>query len=679
VGVLARFLLLPLSLALALTACQSTNRSVQGSVGVGTGVTLTTPGSVTQLQVGTTLAVGASVTSDVNNAGVTWSLIGAGSLTDITSSTVTYNAPATATGAVDATITATAVANTATVASVTLIVLGTPVMEPVQLFPGNVNVAYAAPIAVDGGEANFTWTSTGTLPPGIVLSGSTTSITALSGTPTTAGSYTFTVSASDALGRAASQTITMLVNSQSTCLLTGTYTFVVSGFRGGGPMTHAGSITVDNSGNVTGETDYKDGHRTTPGEVLDTTSVCTNRQTNSGTVFLNSASAQIQYNFSLTPPDSQGNLNYARLQLIGSGDDSASGEMRRLDTSTITPAPPVGNYAFGLITVANQEPYTVHTGSAGRFTSDALGNISLGLTDSNASPALTSAPVTGSISAPDAHGRGTATFVAGGGSSSYTYYLTNSAKSYLVNMDSTVGSLRASGYLSPQVGNVAGGTSFDNGALASGSSIMSLWGAIGTGIEPISVMTLGRLSNGVATAGTVDAIVDVSYRDTGIANTIYVAQPYQVQASGRATLSLTYNGGTRQFVLYLDGIGDGYLIELGSPSGNAGTLETQFQPPAGNYPDTLLGYFVGGTQFVQSPGPIVLVPTITLAFGVLSSTFTTGQFAVDATSGRGFGSLSLSGITNSSAALYLVSPTKIDVMTFGDISTDGTINWLQQN
>ncbi|MGH8230682.1 MAG: putative Ig domain-containing protein [Steroidobacteraceae bacterium] len=668
-----------MSLAVALAACQSTNRSVQGSVGVGTGVTLTTPGSVTQIQAGTTIAVGASVTSDVNNAGVTWSLVGAGSLTDATPTSVTYNAPASADGAVDATITATSIANTATAASVTLIVLGTPVMEPVQPFPGNVNVAYGAPIAVDGGEANYTCTSTGTLPPGIILNGSTSSITALSGTPTAAGSYTFTVSVTDALGRVATQTITMVVNGQTTCLLTGTYTFVVSGFRGGGPMTHAGSITIDNNGNITGETDYKDGHRTTPKEVLDSTSICTNRQTNSGTVFLNSSSAQIQYNFSLTPPDSQGNLNYARLQLIGSGSDSAAGEMRRLDTTTIAPNPPVGNFAFGLVTVANQEPDTVHTGSAGRFTSDTSGTISAGLTDSNASPALTAAPLIGSLTAPDAMGRGTATFTAGGETSSYAYYLNTSAKTYLVNMDPTVGSIRSSGYMSSQVGNAGGGSTFDNGALASGASILSLWGAIGNGIEPIAVMTLGRLSGGNATAATIDGILDVAYRDTGVADTLYSAQPYQIQASGRGTLGLTNLNGTRNFVLYLDGIGNGYVIELGSPSGNVGLLEAQYQPAGGSYPDTLLGYFVGGTQFVQSPGPIVLVPTVTLAFGVLSSNFTSGQFAVDPTSGRGFGSMTLSGITNSSAALYLVSPTKLDVMTFGDISTDGTILWLQQN
>src|ERR1700689_2102927 len=99
------------------------NRGVTGNVGVGTGVALSTPGSVTQIQVATNIVVSASVTADVNNAGVTWSMSGnavalGATLTDITPTSVTFNAPANAIGAVDATITATSVVNSASYASV---------------------------------------------------------------------------------------------------------------------------------------------------------------------------------------------------------------------------------------------------------------------------------------------------------------------------------------------------------------------------------------------------------------------------------------------------------------------------------------------------------------------------------------------------------------------------------
>jgi len=142
--------------ALTLVACSNnSNRGVTGNIGVGSGVALSTPGSVTEIQVATTLVVSASVTADVNNSGVIWSLSGVGTLTDITPTSATFNAPASATGAVDATVTATSVVNAATVASVTLIVLGTPVMNPTQLFPANVNVPYSAAITIAGGEVNL--------------------------------------------------------------------------------------------------------------------------------------------------------------------------------------------------------------------------------------------------------------------------------------------------------------------------------------------------------------------------------------------------------------------------------------------------------------------------------------------------------------------------------------------
>lgn len=679
-GAVAVRLLLPLTVALALCACSTnSNRGVTGNVGVGTGVALSTPGSVTQIQVATTLVVTASVTADVNNAGVVFTLAGVGTLTDITPTTVTYNAPATANGAVDATITATSVVNAASAATVTLVVLGTPVMNLAQLFPANVNVPYGASVSVAGGEADFNWeVATGsTLPPGITLTGSASSVSSITGTPTTQGTYTFTVQATDALNRVTSQKLTLTVLPADTCLLTGSFAFMVSGFRGGGPMTHVGSITVDVNGNITGEQDYKDGHRVTTHEAV-TSGTCTNRQTNSGQITLNAASGPLLYNFSVTPPDSNNNINAGRMQLIGSGADSASGELHRVDATAITAAPPTGNFAFGLMTVANQEPGAVHSGSAGRFTTNATGAISAGLVDSNRSPVLTAATLSGTLTAPDSIGRGTATLLAGGETTSLVYYVIDAGKMYLMDIAPTVGTPRSSGYLSPQSGNIAGG-SFDNGALAtSTASIISLFGAEGT-IEPINVMSIGRLYNGNAAAGTLDAVLDVSDHDTDASGVTYSGQGYAVESSGRGTLSLSYAGATRNFVFYLDGIADGYVVEQGSTAGCAGLLEAQYTPTSGVYSDTLPGLFVGGTQFAQAPGPIVLIPSVDLSFGSFSATYSSGQFAIDSANGGGFGSLSLSGVAATAAAIYEVSPTKFETMSFGTIQADGTILWMIQN
>jgi hypothetical protein len=266
----------------------------------------------------------------------------------------------------------------------------------------------------------------------------------------------------------------------------------------------------------------------------------------------------------------------------------------------------------------------------------------------------------------------------GSQSSALVYYILNAARMYLMNIDAPVGTPRSTGFLTAQAGNAAGG-SFDNGALAAAPSIISLWGAFGSASEPITAMTLGRLTNGNATAGTLDAVLDTSNRDTDSAGVNYTAQPYAVDSSGRGTLSLSFAGATRNFILYLDGVADGYVVEQGSASGNAGMLEAQYLPSGGVYPDTLPGLFVSGTQYAQAPGPITLTPSVGLNFGVLSSSFTNGQFAIDTALGRGFGSLQQSGVPLTAAALYIVSPTKIDVMTFGTIQTDGVISWLIQN
>jgi hypothetical protein len=69
-------------------------------------------------------------------------------------------------------------------------------LSPNTLPPGNVGFAYNQTITVTGSTNTFTFTSTGTLPTGLSLSNGGV----LSGTPTTAGTYNFTVTATDGYG-----------------------------------------------------------------------------------------------------------------------------------------------------------------------------------------------------------------------------------------------------------------------------------------------------------------------------------------------------------------------------------------------------------------------------------------------------------------------------------------------
>ena len=84
---------------------------------------------------------------------------------------------------------------------------------PTLVFPappgGEVNVAYSNQLTVTGGTSPFTWSvSAGALPPGLTLGASTG---LLSGTPTTAGSYSFTVKVTDSGGLTATEAVTLAI------------------------------------------------------------------------------------------------------------------------------------------------------------------------------------------------------------------------------------------------------------------------------------------------------------------------------------------------------------------------------------------------------------------------------------------------------------------------------------
>jgi hypothetical protein len=244
------------------------------------------------------------------------------------------------------------------------------------------------------------------------------------------------------------------------------------------------------------------------------------------------------------------------------------------------------------------------------------------------------------------------------------------------------GTPRTSGFMTSQVPN--SGTVFDNTALNT-PSIISLWGSV-RGTDPITVMTMGLLNGSDPAAniasGTINGLLDVSYQDTPYPAVSYVGQPFAIDPSGRGTLSLTYPSvGLLNYTLafYLDGASSGYVVQEGGAAGAGGLLEAQYAAPAGGFPSSLDGFFVGGTQFAMAAGPITLTPLATLNFGSLSSSFTNGTFYIDGTNGRGFGTLQQNGVGTQPASVYIVSPTKIDLLRFGTRAIDGNIDWLLQN
>src|SRR6185436_6251706 len=71
---------------------------------------------------------------------------------------------------------------------------------------GNVGVAYNATLNATGGSGGYVWSSSGSLPPGLSFSSGR-----ITGTPTTAGAYTFTISLSDSQEHSTSKPFSLTI------------------------------------------------------------------------------------------------------------------------------------------------------------------------------------------------------------------------------------------------------------------------------------------------------------------------------------------------------------------------------------------------------------------------------------------------------------------------------------
>ena len=667
-GIRALFACILVSGFVVLSACSSGNRNrgVNATVGTNTGtstagvtVSLTSSTGVVTLNAGESLTLTATVDNDTNNAGVTWKLSGDGALSDVTSTTATYTAPSSLKGTSTPVISATASADTTQVATVTLLVSGYPVIYQTPLFPANVSVAYTGSVAAHGGTAPYTWSvSSGTLPDGLSLSGSTTSTETISGTPTTTGNASFTLKVTDTNSNSATIDMTLAINPALSCLLNGRYAFFSTGVSNGQIGVRAASINVDNTGAITGLVDRKDSTLTTSGESW--SGSCTNRAGNSGQLALTGATDSPTFNFSAT-----GSLQMARLQLISGSDfASAAGQLYQQTPSDFNLTKLAGNYAFGLL---GAEANGLHAGYVGQLVVAANGTVTAGRIDSNTGSALNGATLTGALGIPDANGRGTLLLAGGSQTLKLAYYIVNASRLLVVSSDSSASAPILAGFMTRR------DATFNASSLA-GSSLLTLWGTSGT-IQPAAVLSAGLLSGANASAGTLNMVLDNANRSTSEAGVVPTATHYGIETDGRVTLNFTTGTTARQLVGYLDKTSNGYFIEKGSSAGSAGLLEAQAPGPFSN---SVPGLFVAGTQFPQTSAPVALMPITYLDAGTISSSSASGYVGIDASTGRGIGSLSISNLGGVASAVYILNPNKIVLLRFGAPSQNGAIEWLIQ-
>jgi hypothetical protein len=230
--------------ALLLPGMAGCGGSSSSSTPPAVGVTIATP-AASSVDPGDSVTL--TATASNSSAGVTWTLSGSGcsgaacgALSGVTTSSVTYAAPATPSSSLTVTVTATSVSDATKTASTTLSVPVVPAIATAAgaLAGSTVGSAYSVTLTGTGGIAPYKWAVTsGSLPAGLSL-GSTTGT--ISGTPTAAGSPGFTVTVTD------SGTPTALTAQQSFSIAVGTPPAIVFGT----PVLPNGTVGTAYSGSV---------------------------------------------------------------------------------------------------------------------------------------------------------------------------------------------------------------------------------------------------------------------------------------------------------------------------------------------------------------------------------------------------------------------------------------------
>lgn len=186
--------------------------------GAGTIVIELQPSGTQTVDEGGTINYTAIVGGDTKSQGVTWKLTGTncggtpatgcGTLTNSTSSSVTYTAPTGISESITATLTATSVTNGAATQTSTITVVlapafSAPCVATVATCPlqGGANgVPYSQTLTITGGVAPYTWTVIGSLPACLTLNGLASGLTdTIVGTPcgTMLKTSTFTIQVKD--------------------------------------------------------------------------------------------------------------------------------------------------------------------------------------------------------------------------------------------------------------------------------------------------------------------------------------------------------------------------------------------------------------------------------------------------------------------------------------------------
>jgi hypothetical protein len=307
--------------------------------------------------------------------------------------------------------------------------------------------------------------------------------------------------------------------------LTGPFAFSYTGSDGAGFLAAAGSFQADGSGHITsGMQDVNSGFGIFTNSSI--TGTYTVRADGRGSANLNSPAGNSVIDFVIV---SGGHALITRFDANASG----SGTIDQQTTSAFSNTTLAGSFAFSLSGIdAAANPL----GVAGNFTSNAAGNITAGIDDSNDNGGvITNDPLSGTIPV-SANGRGSATLNTVRGALTFAFYVVDATHLKMVEIDN---SLALGGDAFRQTGP------FSN-ASVSGPFAFTLGGADIISSGPFAAGgVLTSDGAGTVTTGTED------FNDAGTVTTnAGLSGSYSMAATGRGTLTIANSAGTFNFVIY---------------------------------------------------------------------------------------------------------------------------------
>jgi len=489
----------------------------------------------------------------------------------------------TGTGSFTITVNVTDSAHTTVTSQPLTIVIDTALAITTTSLPGgSVGTAYSATLQATGGAEPYTWSvSSGSLPQGLSLK----SNGVISGTPTAAGSPTFTVQVADSESPAVTRQATFsLTISAASCpnnfSLKGNYAFVTNGWSSTQPTATSslGSFAADGNGNITsGLLDIADQNSSfgpASGTFTGTYCVASSRL---ATINLTYGGALSGGNTWIAALDSSDNDGH-----IISYDDSGlkvSGLLRQQNTSAFSTTQINGNFAFGLV---GADQAANRYAMAGEFSANGSGTIS-GTDDNDDAGVIESAQtLTSSDFTVASTGRATATIASNGINQNYVFYVVSSSEMLMMAIDST---LTPPVILAGQALQQSG--TFTDASL-DGASVIELQSLTNTGAEP--AVTAGVIST-TGTSKPATYTITADQNQGGTMDTLTEAGIFSVSSKGRATLIPTGGGDTRVFYL----IAQNQAFAVGTNMGvDYGMLSPQTS--ASFTIASLSGTYLGGSQ-----------------------------------------------------------------------------------